>query len=1243
MRRVGVQPFLVGAAACLLAFAGQNAVQRGLFRDAALLYGAGLLLFLVFFWAKRFDPVRTPETDLLPETGSLRQRIRDPWAVRVGFGLLVLALLLTVNALQLFYQFEPFAPQAWLWHGASLLAMLLAAPLLDAGLIERRKTVAPQNATPSKFHALLRYLSEHASLLLTMVGLIVLALLLRLYRFDDLPFGVWYDEAEHGLQALRIIADQRFRPIFEGAITGPAHYLYLVALSFEWFGVSVQSIRLVSVLFGVLAVVAAYIVGAELFGRRVGLVLAALLAASSWALTLSRFGMYATMSTPLFALLTAAFVLRSLRTERLLDFTLAGLWLGLGLCFYTSFRLFAPVVFVFLGYHVVFTLATRRTLPSLRFWLGLGLLIVMAMLVIAPLAVYATKHPEIFWARIENTFIFAGKSEAERWPALWENLRKHVLMFNVFGDPNGRHNLPGNPMLDTITAALFVVGVGCTLRRALQPRYLFLLVWLVAALMGGALSLDFEAPQSLRANGALPAAYVIAVIPLAVLARAWRLSAGVYYPNALRFPAVALMAAIAALNVNTYFVRQANDFAVWNAFSTPETLTARLLAELDPETDAYVTAFFRGHPTLRFVARNARPYAELNTLDQFPLNFAPGRSALLVLNADSRGLYDEAKRLYPNARFEELAPPVKGPPIVFTALLSPEDIASIRGLTARYYSDATWNGEPTLVRSEAQISAEWPQSSPLVEPFSVEWEGFLHARTAGQYEFFWEAPSASEVLIGEQVVLSGSGVLSAALPLAQGVHPLRVRAVGASGRVQLAWRTPDGLVEVIPPTAYYNAPRLGHGLLGRYFGNGEWTPPEVMSRIDSRFDRYVHVTPLPRPYTVEWTGKIAAPVDGVYRFGLESIDESMLWIDEMLVAEARQPNTYTEGEIALTQGLHDIRIRHADRTNHTHINVFWQLPGDVRQIIPVDVLYPPQKSYERVTLPTLDALTAGQRTSGAGAPTAPLAGEPPLPGNARTVVSELAAPRGVAVSDDGSRVYVAESGAARVTIFDADGNRLGVIDGGRDALREVTDVAVSSNHVFVLDAGAGRVRALTLDGTPLNFAGALDPIFADRSRGIGVMPDGRVLIANTPHNRIAILDEAGDIAAQVIVWPGEEAQPVDVVVGVGGQIFVTEAHGHRLIRYTPEGQRERAWPMAIANTVDSPHLAADADGALYITEPESGRILLRDAQGEPAGAWNLSALLGRPVRPIGIAVAADGVIWVADSGGGTLIALEDAP
>ncbi|MCS6825031.1 MAG: PA14 domain-containing protein [Caldilinea sp.] len=1206
----------------MLSFAGQRMVQDGLLGDAGLLFAAGALLFVVAFWSHRFDPLRSPDHSLPSFPLSAIHR----WRARVGVGLLIVSMLLTINALQQFYDFEPFAVEAWGWHGAALLAALAGALLLDTGL----QAYAGGNRKVQGWR-------EQGQLFLLLAGIVALALMLRLFRFDDLPFGVWYDEAEHGLQTLRILESDRFRPIFEGAINGPAHFLYLTALSFEWFGVSVQSIRLVSVVFGVLSVVAGYWVGSELFGRSAALLLAIFLAASSWALTFSRFGMFATMSTPLFTLLTAAFVLRGLRTQRPLDYALAGLWLGLGLCFYTSFRLFVPAVYLLLVHWALYERLARRRWPSRNFWIGVGLLTLIAALVAAPVGLYAYKHPDIFWARVEKTFLFADKSEAERWPALWANMRRHLLMFNVFGDPNGRHNLPGNPMLDAVTAPLLVLGAAYALRRMAQPTYLFLLLWMVFGLMGGALSLDFEAPQSLRANATLPVAYILAALPLAALGRAWTLAAGRYFPHALRTPALLLAFAVVFLNADTYFVRQANDFAVWNAYSTPETLTARLLADLDPDTDAYVTSFFRGHPTIKFVARNARPYQELNTLDQFPLDFAPDRSALLILNADSRGLYDEAKRLYPQAQFEESLPPVKGPPVLFTARLSPEDIASIRGLTARYFANDAWEGEPALVRREAQVAADWSQT-PLPVPFSVEWEGFLYAKNYGQYEFYLEAPAVAALRIGERVIAEGAGALSGAIVLAEGVHALRVNVVGAPGRVTLGWRTPDGVVSIIPPTVFYNEPRLGHGLLGRYFANGDWRPPEVMSRIDARFDRYIHVVPLPRPYTVEWTGKVAAPVEGLYRFGLESIDESMLWIDETLVVEAQRPNTYAEGEITLSQGLHDIRIRFADRTSHTHINVYWQPPGHERQILPMEVLYPPQESYERVALPSPDTLTSLSPAE-QSQPDASLASEPRLQGVARVVADGLLTPRGVAVADDGT-IYVAESGGGRISVFDPDGALRSVIDGGPERLREPADVAIFGSRLFVSDVGAGRLRSFTLDGQPLEFAAGLDPTVADRARGVGVTPDGRVLVANTPNNRVVVLGASGEMMAQVVVWPGEDAQPVDAAMGADGRLFVVDGQGHRLIRYTPEGRRDRAWPLAVANTVDGPHLAVDKEGRLYLTEPESGRILLRNLEGEPFGAWSLAELLGRSVKPVGVAVDANGVIWVVDSSGGMLIALE---
>ena len=1031
-----IRPFLLGALGMLFAYLGQRALRADVFFDAVLWYGAGVLLFLAALWRPAFFPERAFS---FPSGPLPHLRSRRLW---LAGGLLVAALVLAGLAWRSFDAGYPNSLVAWQQHITSVVLALAAACCVDFW------NASGKPATSRKWRVAWGVL-----------GLIVLlAAVLRVVWLDVLPFGVWYDEAEYGLQAQRILNDPQFRPIFEGAINGPAHYLYLVAGSFDWFGVSAESIRLVNVAFGVLTVLAGYGVGSELFGRRVGLVLASLLAVSSWLITLSRLGMHSTSTTPFFTLVTLAFVLRALRTGRVFEFALAGLWLGLGLCFYTSFRLFVPVVGLFLLYSAYYEWQRTRAMPAARFWAGVAALAVVAALVVMPLVWFAEKQPDIFWLRVQDTFLFTGKSEAERLPALLGNIQKHVLMFNWHGDPNGRHNLPGAPMLDDITATLMVLGLVYSLRRVRDPRYALLPVWLVVTLLGGILSLDFEAPQSLRANGTLGAAYVLAVVPVAVMVRAWRVGDGRYFPDFVWWPVGVILALVGLANVNVYFVKQANDFSVWAAHSAAETVTATLLNTLDDNTDAFVTSFYYGHPTLRFLLPTSKPYATLATTDQLPLDFAPGKGALLVMNPESHGQYDSAKRLYPHGKFEEVMPPMAGPPILYTVRLSPEDVASIQGLDGHYYANAAWEGEPAFTTRDGALSFDWASAPPLPDPFSVEWDGVLHVASYGVHDLVLQSPGRAELYIGEQQVLSGTGVLSGSLTLAEGNHALRVRAQGAPGQFQLRWRTPDRSPELVGTGSLYAAPLTANGLLARYFANGEWQEPEVRARIEDQMGYYVHVPPLPRPYTVEYSGKIAIPAAGDYHFGLESIDESILYIDDQEVVHATQPNQYAEGGLPLGKGLHDIRIRFADRTDHTHLNVYWMPPGAPRAIIPAGVLFPPQGSYANVEMPTISSLAEGEAVLG------PVAPAPELPGNAAVFATGLQQPRGIAVADDG-RVYVAEGGGSKVTIFSPQGEILARIPHDADVLAEPADVAVDSEHLYVLDAAAARLWRYGLDGS----------------------------------------------------------------------------------------------------------------------------------------------------------------------------------
>src|SRR5205823_14844889 len=131
----------------------------------------------------------------------------------------------------------------------------------------------------------------------------------------------------------------------------------------------------------------------------------------------------------------------------------------------------------------------------------------------------ALKNPDIFFARTTTVSIFERRDEPDIVKALWSNFGKHMLMFNLQGDRNGRHNLPNEPELDPTMGALAVLGFAYALWRWRDPPNLLMLLLFFIMNLGGILSVDFEAPQSLRSIGVMPALIYFAALPLAGIAR----------------------------------------------------------------------------------------------------------------------------------------------------------------------------------------------------------------------------------------------------------------------------------------------------------------------------------------------------------------------------------------------------------------------------------------------------------------------------------------------------------------------------------------------------------------------------------------------------------------------------------------------------------------------------------------------------------------------------------------------------
>ncbi len=820
---------VLALAAVGLGFFAQSRFRMDRIADALILYLVAVVL-LAYASRGQSSKLKAQRPKAEVEGSAVTRPGISTHQLSWGLALLVLAGVCILLSLRLFRHDAP-PTTAWLLYLASIALFVAAFWAME---------FTPGQVNLRQFSSRL-WRPKTETLIL--IAILVVAAFVRLYNLDSLPFGVWYDEAVNGLEAKRILDDPAYRPIYMRPTNSPSHFMFLISFSFRLFGIDIFSVRAVSAVFGIGTVIAAYLFGREFFDGRLALVLAFLMAISRWGVNFSRIGMYC-ITTPFFELLALYFLLRGLRSGRSLDFALGGVAMGFGACFYAAFYLFAPVVGLFLVHKAV----VERGFVQ-RYKLGVLVFAFAAFLAFAPVGQFAWRDPQAFSDRARVTSIFKDRTPSQAIEAVRTSTQKHLLMFNYRGDPNGRHNLPGKPMLDFATSALFVLGFGYSLYRGLQPKYLLLGLWLLVMLCGGIFSLEFEAPQSLRAIGTLPAAYILACIPLHLIAKEWDNSVR-YWPWLPAAACCLLLVYIGWENMYTYFQVQAKDFAVWNAFSTAETLTARRMAEMGPDYDFHVISLYHNHPTLRFLARNITNYKRLETTDTMPLRESGEREVVLFIDPARRSLFLDAKRYYPGGIFEELCSPFGGPAVLYYCQLTPKQITDIQGLVGRYFEGDSWEGTPILERKEAPISFNWERESPMPEPFSVRWEGVLYVPRYGRYRLGLMAPAEGRVYLDENLLLDKPG--EAELLLAKGNHALRVEAEGGAGRVELYWQPPGEPPNPIPQRFLYTTPPVSsNGLLGRYYRDLNWAGEPALEQIDPSLALYFHITPLPRPYTVE--------------------------------------------------------------------------------------------------------------------------------------------------------------------------------------------------------------------------------------------------------------------------------------------------------------------------------------------------------------------------------------------------------
>jgi 4-amino-4-deoxy-L-arabinose transferase-like glycosyltransferase/sugar lactone lactonase YvrE len=819
------------------------------------------------------------------------------------------------------------------------------------------------------------------------LGLFGVALYFRVKDLETVPAGLWFDEGQDGIVGRQLVSPNGGHWTFIGDFTQMGALLwYFMGLLAKIMGNTVIAVRIIPAVAGALIAPMLYLIGSRLYGWRAGLAAGGLVAILDWNLTWSRIGM---ASMPTVAMVVGVYlcIVQALRTGRLGYYAAAGILLGLALHMYYVSKL-VPVILIGI---LAARLITERMKLIRSIRVGVIVFAVGAIIAFMPVGLFAMQRSTDYNARTDIVSVFSilnSPTEPSLRANLESNVKRHVLMFNWEGDGNGRHNLPGTPMLDWITAALFFAGLASCVLRAWRWQYLFPVVWTVAGMAGGVLTLPFEAPQSHRA---LELSVVAALVAGIFIGEAWNAILGAAQieritsvfrwlfrrgrvavadiqsrPRALAWPmrvawvigAATLLYVVwqaGILNTHKYFDVQAQDLSVVKDMQAPQAEAARRTLLYGQEYDVFVTPLWQGNPQAQYLAPDVQTN-QWTGLHSLPLN--PGRSGGSVIILDLPSAADVAMiaRMYPNAQFEIYTASSNPEPLVITIKIPDADIRANRGVMTTHYEDGT--GKPGAQKVIPDFAYNWSAQGAKVG--TNRFATTLKVEQFGTYNFTLKSASGDES--AGQLLVDGYDVRAGdPVTLGLGLHSVvatdTVRT--PSGVTQLLWGPVGNTLQPVPSVSLFDPTKLEpHGLTGTYRQNTTYEGPAQLGRVDPVISYYFHQTPLSLPFTAVWEGKIYIPEEGSYTIGTEQLSNSTLYIDDQQPLVNANINQLVENTYQLSQGLHDIRLEYLDAGSASHMYLYWAPPGRPRNIIPSVFLWPKMGQYpakpETGSWPALD-------------------------------------------------------------------------------------------------------------------------------------------------------------------------------------------------------------------------------------------------------------------------------------------------
>jgi hypothetical protein len=494
-------------------------------------------------------------------------------------------------------------------------------------------------------------LDRSALLVLAVLGLVFF---FRVYHLSDVPSQMVSDHAEKLLD-IGDVLDGKTSIFFQRNTGREFFQFYLTAAIVLLFktGLTFMSLKIGTVLAGLITLFYMYLLGKEMGGHRVGLLTLAFAGIAYWPNVISRFGLRFPLY-PLFYAPALYYLIWGLRTRNRLGFILSGLFLGLGLHGYSPFRLVPFVILIAIGLYLLHRQSEGYRLQTV--W-GLFVISVIALIVFLPLLRYMLENPDMV---LHRALTRVGDLErplpGAAWKIFLQNLWNSLTMFAWDDGEVWAISVPHRPVLDVVTSVLFHLGLVLLTIRYIRQRHwmdIFTLISIPFLMMPSILSLAFpgENPSLNRSAAAIVPVFLLVGLAFdSFLTALGSLSTSIWNKRFAWIVGVFLLAWASLQNYDLVFSQYKNlyDSSSWNTSEMGEVVHnfTKLMGSSD-------TVWLVGYPfwaDSRLVMINAGFPMRDNgiLLPNFQDNLEDLRPKLFLVNLNDLASIEALKSRYPD-------------------------------------------------------------------------------------------------------------------------------------------------------------------------------------------------------------------------------------------------------------------------------------------------------------------------------------------------------------------------------------------------------------------------------------------------------------------------------------------------------------------------------------------------------------------------------------------------------------------